>query len=434
MLQSLTEDAPELLEEVLRVVRDISELVSSENVQRIDNIIANIETASEGFAQSLDDFTVVASAVSGFAIEISNFNVMLEGVTAKAETLFETANDTVAEIGVLAEEARVTVNTGAEAFAQASTTLRSADTFINEDLRRNTDNLQAGLEELRAQMDAIGTEATAMLAEFRQTGVVATARLTEAETTLRATDALIEELSATLESMDRAAESFDLLITGDATEFIAEARAAIAPISAAAQNDLPALMADIRSATETATRTITDVGNSLTTAAGKVDGLMDDAGVTLDTVTGTFANANVTLAAINSALVVGERTLTAAESTFEGADRVINEDIATITADLRRTINSLDSAIAQVSADIPGVTADLKAASESARLAFEDVARTVSASGGPLREFSTTALPQFSRLARESRDLINNLDLLTRQIQRDPARFFLGGNTPAYRR
>ncbi|MFN3823526.1 MAG: MlaD family protein [Pseudorhodobacter sp.] len=434
MLQSLTEDAPELLEEVLRVVRDISDLLSSENVQRVDNILANLESASEGFAQSLDDFTVVASAISGFAIEISNFNVMLEGLTAKAETLFATANDTVQEIGVLAQAARTTMTTGSEAFAQAATTLRSADLFINEDMKLSADRLNAGLDELRAQMAAISTEATAMLAEFRETGQVATARLTEAEATIKATDALIEELSATLETMDRAAENFDLLVTVDGAELVAEARAALKPISEAANTDLPLLVADIRAATETASRSVTAISESLTGAAGKADDLMDDASRTLSAVTATFTDANETLAAINSALAVGERTLSAAERTFEGADRIINEDVAVITTDLRRTINALDLAIAQVSADIPGVTADLKAASEAARLAFEDVARTVTTSGGPIRDFSTTALPQFSRLARETRDLINNLDQLTRQIQRDPARFFLGGNTPAYRR
>ena len=435
MLQSLTEDAPELVEEVLRVVRDISDLLSTENVQRIDTILANLESASEGFAQSLDDFTVVASAISGFAIEISNFNVMLEGLTAKAETLFETANDTVTEIGVLAADARVTMATGTEAFAQAETTLRSADSFITEDLKRSAEGLNAGLDEVRAQIAAISAEANAMLVEFRQTGQIASARLTEAEATIKATDVLIEELSATLETMDQAATNFDLLVTVDGAELVAEARAALKPISEAANTDLPALVADIRSATETASRSVTEISESLTAAAGKADGVMEDASRTLSAVTTTFTDANETLAAINSALAVGERTLAAAERTFEGADRVINEDISAITTDLRGTIDALDRAIAQVSADIPGVTADLKAASEAARLAFEDVARTVTTSGAPIRDFSTNALPQFTRLARETRDLINNLDQLTRQIQRDPARFFLGGsNTPAYRR
>ena len=76
MLQSLSEDAPELMNEVLRVAKDVSALLSTDNLQRVDNILANLDRASEGFAQSLEDFSVVAGAISAFAVEISNFNDM----------------------------------------------------------------------------------------------------------------------------------------------------------------------------------------------------------------------------------------------------------------------------------------------------------------------------------------------------------------------
>jgi phospholipid/cholesterol/gamma-HCH transport system substrate-binding protein len=234
--------------------------------------------------------------------------------------------------------------------------------------------------------------------------------------------------------MDEAAASFDALVDGDGATLVAEARAALAPIAEAAKTDLPAMVADIRASTQTANRVMSEVGENLSSASGKADLMLDDASKALTAVTDSFTRANTTLDAINSALAVGERTLSAAERTFDGADRVINEDIGAITEDLRRTINNLDVAIAKVSADIPGVTADLKAASESARAAFADVARTIAASDPPIREFTTTALPQFTRLARETRDLITNLEQLTKQIQRDPARFFLGGDTPVYKR
>lgn len=434
MLQSLSEDAPELVNEVLRVAKDVSALLSTENIQRVDNILANLERASEGFAQSLDDFTVVASAISGFAIEISNFNVMLEGVTGKAEKLFETADLTLLEINRLAEDTRTTMQTGTKTLEQATTTLASADTFIAQDLARSAKELTAALSQTREEVAGIGASARAMVAEFQKTGETATARLTEAEATIKATDALIVQLSGTLDTMDQAALSFDILVTEDGAALVAEARAALAPIAAAAKTDLPAMVTDIRKATATANRVMQDVGANLTAASGRVDTVLADASKTLNTVTDSFTRANTTLAAINAALAVGERTLDSADRTLNSADRVINEDIGAITADLRRTINNLDTAIASVSADIPGVTADLKAASESARAAFSDIAGMIAASDPPIRDFTKTALPQFTKLARETRDLINNLEQLTRQIERDPARFFLGGDTPVYKR
>jgi phospholipid/cholesterol/gamma-HCH transport system substrate-binding protein len=434
MLQSLSEDAPALVEEVLAVVRDISGLINSENVGRVDSILINLERASEGFAQSLDDFSVVAGAISGFAIEISNFNVMLEDVTSQAQQLFTTADQTIASIQDLARKTQTTMETGTKTLEQTTQTMATAQTYITEDLARTTKELSDGLLETRAQIATLGEEASAMLAQFKTTGETATARLAEAEATIKATDLMIVQLNETLISMDQASVSFDDLVTKDGAELVAEARAALAPISRAAQEDLPAMVADIRAATATANRVMTDVGTSLTSAAGKVDGLVDDAATSLAAVTDSFTRANTTLTAINSALAVGERTLIAAEKTFDGADRVINEDIAAITTDLRRTIDGLDRAIAGVSDAIPQVTADLTAASNAARQTFEQVSRTVAASDPPIRDFTTTALPQFTRLARETRELISNLDQLTKQIQRDPARFFLGGNTPVFQR
>ncbi|SEO07400.1 phospholipid/cholesterol/gamma-HCH transport system substrate-binding protein [Pseudorhodobacter antarcticus] len=434
MLQTLSEDAPAVVEEVLALVREISSLITNENVGRIDNILANVERASEGFAQSLDDFTVVAGAISGFAIEISNFNVMLEDVTTQAEQLFQTADQTLIAITDLAKETQTTMETGTKTLEQTTQTMTTAETYITTDLARIATNLTEGLTETRAQISTLGDQARTMLAEFQKTGETATARLNQAEATIKATDDMLVQLDITLESMDKASISFDDLVTKDGAEMVAEARAALAPIAAAAQNDLPAMVADIRAATATANQVMTDVGASLTSATAKADGVMDTAATALASVTDSFTRANTTLTAINSALAVGERTLIAAEKTFDGADRVINEDISAITTDLRRTIQGLDEAIAGVSAAIPQVTADVTAASDAARETFEQVARTVAAADPPIRDFTNAALPQFTRLARETRELINNLDQLTKQIRRDPARFFLGGNTPVFNR
>jgi phospholipid/cholesterol/gamma-HCH transport system substrate-binding protein len=434
ILQSLTEDAPELVTEVLSVVREIKDLISSENVGRVDAILKNVERASEGFAQSLDDFTVVSGAISAFAIEISNFNEMLKGVTTKAEALFDTANETLVSITDLSKETQVTVATGTKTLQQTTDTMKQAQDFIDQDLKTASNALTESLIETRAEIVKISDDARAMIAEFKATGQVATTRLVELEATIKSTDAVIVQLDQTLVSMDQASISFDDLVSQDGAAMVAEARAALAPISAAARNDLPAMVADIRAATATANKVVADVGNSLTSASAKADDVMRDASTALTAVTDSFTRANTTLDAINSALAVGERTLTAAEKTFDGADRVINEDISAITTDLRRTIDGLDTAIAGISDAIPGVTADLQAASNAARETFERVSRVVAASDPPIRDFTTTALPQVTKLARETRSLIDNLEQLTKQIQRDPARFFLGADTPVYKR
>lgn len=434
MLQSLTEDAPELLTEVLDMVRELRGLISTENIARVDNIIKNVETASEGFATALDDFSQVSGAIASFADDIDTFNAMLKSITTKAEKLFDTADETLVAINELAQESKTTMATGTKTLDQTTLTLKQAETYITQDLKVATKSLTDGLQETRDQVARVSEDARGVLAEFQKSGVAATARLTELEATIKAADAAIVQMDETLVSMDKASISFDELVTIDGAALVAEARAAIAPISAAAKSDLPEMVADIRAATATANQVITDVGNSLTSASGKVDTVMTDASTTLAAVTDSFTRANTTLDAINSALAVGERTLVAAEKTFDGADRVINEDVSAIVTDLRRTIDGLDTAIAGVSDAIPGVTADLQAASNAARETFERVSQVVATSDPPIRDFTTVGLPQFTKLARETRDLITNLEQLTKQIQRDPARFFLGGDTPVYKR
>ncbi|MGO4910216.1 MlaD family protein [Pseudorhodobacter sp. W20_MBD10_FR17] len=434
LLQSLTEDAPELVTEVLDMVRELRGLISTENINRVDTILKNVETASNGFAQSLDDFSKVSGAIASFADDIDTFNAMLKSITTKAEKLFDTADDTLVAISELAQESKTTMASGTKTLDQTTQTMKQAETYITQDLKTATQSLTDGLQETRDQVAKVSDDARTMLAEFQKSGVAATARLTELEGTIKAADAAIAQMDETLVSMDKASVSFDDLVTIDGAAMVAEARAAIAPIASAAKTDLPAMVADIRNATATANQVMTDVGNSLTSASGKVDTVMTDASSALATVTDSFTRANATLDAINSALAVGERTLVAAEKTFDGADRVINEDVSAIVTDLRRTIDGLDAAIAGVSDAIPGVTSDLQAAANAARETFERISQVVAASDPPIRDFTTVGLPQYTKLARETRDLITNLEQLTKQIQRDPARFFLGGDTPVYKR
>jgi phospholipid/cholesterol/gamma-HCH transport system substrate-binding protein len=151
-------------------------------------------------------------------------------------------------------------------------------------------------------------------------------------------------------------------------------------------------------------------------------------------VTQTFANANETLAAMNAALETGERTLEAAESAFTGADRLINEDLEGLIAELETTVQGLNSAVATVAADLPEISAEVLAASEAASTAFTQLRSLVDASTPGVQEFTTTALPLFSRLAQETRTLIGNLDQLTRQIERSPTQFLLDRDLPEFRR
>lgn len=440
-LQALSEDAPELVNEALGVVQGISDLLGGDTPERLDRILINIETASEGFANTLDDFSQVSATVADFAKEISRFNTAVETMTGELTGVLQTADTTLASIGDLSQEARTAVARGAETLETVQGTAAETERYIADDLTATTRDVRQVVVDLRAELTVLGDDARGLMDTLGTTGATATARLDEARTTLEAVDGLIARLDTTVGVVGDTATRIDGLIQTEGTPLlaetrtlVAEAQSAVAAVNAVTQTDLPAIIADIRTATETSTRVIGEVGANLTSASDRVDEVAQAAQTALREATVTFGNANETLASINGALETGDRALSAAERAFTGADRVINEDLSGIIAGLETTLETLNSAIGQVSDDLPVISADLRAASQSASDAFGELRSLASSSAPGVRDFTTTALPLYTRLAQEIRGLIGNLDRLTTQIERDPARFLLNRDIPEFRR
>jgi phospholipid/cholesterol/gamma-HCH transport system substrate-binding protein len=441
VLQALSEDAPQLINEALTVIEGVSTLFAEDNQARVEKILKNAEDASESLAATLEAFAEVPETVERFTVQVEAFNAILAGIAPEVEALLTTADTTIASLGSLSSEAETMVITANDALAVAQGTFNEAQRYINEDLTDTTYALQTTVEDLRAEIAMISTDARAMLATFKDAGIAATDRMVDAGTTLALVNDTLAQISKTTLTVGDAALQFDTLLQTQATPLLAETRATVAAatdainvIGTAAQTDLPVIVADIRAATQTATDTINQVAQNLTAASGRIDGLSLTAQTALTQVTETFANANTTLEAVTSAMETGDRTLEVAERTFAGADRIINEDLDGIIYGLETSLASLNGAIAQVSDDIPAITAELRNASQSAAEAFRSLDQVVDNAGPSVTEFTRTGLPLYTRLAVETRGLISNLDRLTQQIQRDPARFFLNQQSPEYQR
>ncbi len=440
-LQTLSEDAPKLLEETLNLVAKVGGLLDVENRDRINSIISNVETASAEFANTMDGFSSISSTVNDFAEQINLFNQTLNTLTGDLTEVLETANTTLVSIGELSEQGKGVLQTGSDTLTSAQSAISRTEDYVATDLSQATEELRATAAALQQEMAAVSADARALMATLNTTGEAATARLQEAQTTLKAADALIARLEGTAVTVSQTASNFDTLVleegrplVADTRAMVAEANKAIASVATIANDDLPVIIADIRQTAETFRSVATEVGGNLTGASQSAKDVLVTAKTTLEDAQVSFSKANETLAAINGALETGDRALGAAERAFTGADRVINEDLDGIIAGLEQSLNSLDGAIAQVSADLPGMSADLRAASQAASDTFAQLRSLTDAASPSIREFTTTALPLYSRLAQESRALIANLDRLTEQIQRDPTRFFLDRETPEFRR
>ncbi len=441
VLQTLTEDAPELVAQTLRIVQEVGELFGPDNQARFEAILVNLEESSGDLGRALDDFATVTGVVAASATDIAFFTTQLEPLTGAVERTLETVDTALSTVTATAGRLTVTLDEGDALLATGRQTLASIDSFVSADLPVAIDAFTDTTRQLRGEIDRLGSEAGLLMADLRTTSAAATARLDQAEETLTAANRLAARLETTLARVDRTAESVETLVAGDGAALLSETRAAVAGASGAiasvsriAEEDLPAIIADVRTATADATRVVREVGSDLSDASGRVDGLAQTAEEAVARASEVFGRAGATLEAIETALATGERTLEAAERAFTGADRVINEDVDGIVADLRSALARLDVALAQVSDDIPQITGDLRQAAESADEAFAELQAIAREARGPLREFLNTALPQFAQLSRESRGLVAEFQRLIRQIERDPARFFFSRQTPEFRR
>lgn len=441
MLQSLSEDAPQLLERTLVVVDELGQMLSEDNATRIDNILINAEQASNEFARTLSDFSGVANTVADFAAQISKFNETLDVLSGDLSGVLNTADLTLVSIRELSEQGKGVLTASTDTLSDAQSAIVETKDFVAQDLSLLADDLRATTTDLRNQLALISDDARGLISTLGTTGEVATARLDEARTTIEAANALITRLDAAALAVDYVATRADDLIRDEGAPLLSETRTMVAEASRAIQSvatiamtDLPAIIADVRTATDSASQVIVDVGKNLSASSENVNEVLISARNTLEDARVSFANANVTLTAINGALETGDRALDAAQKAFVGADRVINDDITGIIAGLETTIDGMNTAIRSVSADLPAISTDLRTASTAASDAFTQLRQMTDASGPAVREFATTALPLYTRLAQESRTLIRNLDQLTNQVQRDPARFFLDRETPEFKR
>lgn len=440
-LQSLSEDAPRLLQQALQTVEDVGDLLGEENRQRLNSILSNVDAASADFAKTLEDFSSVTATVGDFAEQISRFNATLDTLTVDLAGVLNSANTALVSISELSEQGKGVLTVTTDTLTTAQTAIERTERFVDDDLSLTADELRQTAAELRRQTTALGEDASALMATLGTTGETATARLSEARATLQATDALIARLDQTTAVVGNTVTNIDVLMRDEGAPLltetrtmVAEANRAIASIASVATEELPMIISDIQSAAKTFRDVTGTVGEDLIGIGQSADEMIETARGTLEEASTAFSNANETLTAINAALETGDRALTAAEKAFSGVDRVIDEDLSGIIAGLERTLDSLNAAIGQVSDDLPGISGDLRAASQSASDTFAELRRVTGAAAPAVQEFTTTALPLYTRLAQESRTLIANLDRLTTQIQRDPARFFIDRGQPEFRR
>ena len=155
-------------------------------------------------------------------------------------------------------------------------------------------------------------------------------------------------------------------------------------------------------------------------------------------ITNTLNNFNT----VSSALAQESPQMQKAVGDFAGSMANLREataDLAKLTARagstldaIDRTANDADRAVNTVNSDIGPLLSDLRQSSKSISAMANEVSGLVAENREPLRSFSNHGLNELTSFISEAHELADNLNRLTTEIERDPARFFFGNQQQGY--
>ena len=426
-LHTLLETAPELLREARDLLKGLTAFTGEESQQRVATILDNLATASGGLEKAIADISDVAGSVREGVGQIAGFTGKLDGISQQLTTTLATAETTLASATTAFDEAKGTLSTGTAALDAARLTFQEAGSLIQTRAPQLVDRYEGLADSVRLTSDELRGQMTDLAARLDAAADLAADRLRD----LRAP---IAAAGPAIASLGTAAGGVEELVRGDGAALVAEARRTLAATNQLLEADAPAIIADLRAAAATVNRVVGEVGAEATGFAGRLDGLSSRAEAALDGASATFRAANARLEQLEPAIGAAETALTSAKAAFGAAERMLGADIEPVVADLRATIARFDTALEGVAAELPAITADVREAAASVSRAAGRLDTITATSATQIAGFTQQGLPQFTRLAAEARELVATLEQLTRRIERDPARFFLGGQAPEYRR
>jgi phospholipid/cholesterol/gamma-HCH transport system substrate-binding protein len=347
---------------------------------------------------------------------------------------------TLQQVTSLAARAETTLDQGDAALESGRRTLDSADLFIREELPRIVTETRIDAASVRGQVDALGTQAMAMLSEFSTTGAVATNRLRELETTIAEANRMITQVTTAVDTVTPPppppAPSSRRTRPGlppTRGPHHQRQRGRLAALTSRRRTSPPSSPTSGRRPKPPPARSRPWAPTSPAPRAGPTRSQARSNGPSAPSPTPSRTRTARSPASTPRSKP-GTGRSTAAQRAFTSADRVLNTDVGTITARLEQTLGELEAAIDTVTADVPAISATSDRRRNGRTPRWRRSSRPPNSLAPSLQTFATQALPQYSRLAGEARQLVDNLNQLVRQIERDPARYFLGGDAPAFRR
>ncbi len=433
-LQQLVDGAPDLVTEATQLLEQFTKIAGPENQAHVSAILQNLDSASGGLDRALADFSDITTTVSDATAQIADFTARLDVIGAAAQATLTNTDTALASASGAFDAAERTISASSSAIDSAGAAFARAETLMRDEVPGIVVQISETVEALKAALADMSDRTGTTLDGFAETADLLNARLTELEGTLTGAETAFTAVT-------EASDSFYALVDGDGTLLVSEARGvladasrAIATLETVINDDVPAMVSDIRAAIASALGAVEQVAADVTSATGRLDPLAADAQVTLSAATALFDRAQTTLVHLDGALVTANSAITSADATFGAATDLLSTDLGPVLNDIRATSERIRTATIQVSDDLPAITSDLRGLIARADTVMEQVQATVTASAPGIRSFTSSGLAELTGLSAEARGLVQTLSQLARRIERDPARFLLDERVPEYRR
>lgn len=227
-LQSLTEDAPQLISEALDAMSKVNAMLSDENQQKIQGILDNVEDGSEQLKTAIGGLDETMNNISGAVSALSGIKDELSPLSERAAKVLDSADAAIADIRGLKDQAGGVLDSGQKA-------MTSASDAIENDLRPALADLEKSSASLRELMDKLGPQADGLISTWTTTGERLTARVDQAE--------------GLITSVKKTADAFD-------AETMGKVNKALDRLA----NDLPQITGDLRQAARNASDAFTGLG------------------------------------------------------------------------------------------------------------------------------------------------------------------------------
>jgi len=433
-VQTLVEDAPDILVEAKQLLVQFQALTGPENQAYVTSILRNLDASSGRLDAALGDFSDITTTVREATAQITAFTEKLDGIAGSAVATLEQADGTLVAVRDAFETADQVLAQSAGAIGSAEDTFEQAKRLLSDQLPGILEQVSQAASQTNIAIVDLQTRSGDTLDGFRDTSALLNARLVELEQTLQAANEAFLAVTDASDSFDHLVDGDGTLMVAEARDVLADAKAALGSIQTIALNDVPAIMTDIRSGIATARAAVDAVASDQTGLTGQLDPMADQVQTAMASARALFDKAQVSLGKLETTLGVAEGALGSAQTAFDATSAVLDTDFAPMIADMRSATDQITTTIADVTRDVPQITKELRALIARSDAVVAEVQQGVRNSTPGIGDFAQNGLPEITRLAGEARGLVTKLGDLIRRIERNPARFLLDDRVPEYRK